>query len=324
MTTIDDLEAQLRDGLDRAVDPDIVVVYADQLQALGDPRGELIVVDLEIEQSGGSPALTKRRAELIEQWLGSQRPHGRIRYGFVDLDATSADPIEQVRTALGSKAARFIRSVTAVGPPKSLGETIAAITEEPRPFLSRLTLRQWNDGAQPVIESSTALAPLTNLQRLEVDARTLFDRLEHPALRSLRISGCDAFASADLPSLTELDLAIQCHLATGRAAPDERFFQDLGAGMPKLTSLDLSRNEPGYLDPHTLGGDTQIFLTLGKLGCRGRLEKLVLPPPDQAGIASIKAALRTMPALRELTFRRATDRSMLKQLERADLAIRFD
>lgn len=320
MTTIDDLEAQLRAGLDRGVDRDIVVVYGDQLQELGDPRGELITIDLEIEQSGTTPALSRRRAELIESWLGTQRPNGAIRYGFLELDATSADPVEQVRLAFNSKAARFTRSITAVGPPKLLRETIGAIAEAPRPFLARVTLRMWSEKDTPAMPATTSFTLATpHLKSLEIDARKLFGRFGHPSIQRLRLSGFDAISMPlELPALVELDLALHCHLATTRTAPLDDVLDRIGAGMPNLRSLDLSRNEPGYLDPHTLGGDTPLFQLLHRLGCRDQLEKLTLPTPrDPAAIASVRGAVRAMPQLRELTFARALD------TERAVLTANF-
>lgn len=319
MTTIDDLEAQLRDGLDRGVDPDIVTVYGDQLQAEGDPRGELIAIDLEMAHSGSTPLLVRRRDELIEQWLGARRPNGTIRYGFLELDATSADPVEQVRLAFSTKAARFTRSITAVGPPKVLRDTIAAIAEAPRPFLSRVTLRMWSEKDSPALASPGNFITATPaLQCLEIDARKLFGRFEHASIRRMRISGFDAIETLrgdGLPELVELDLALHCHLASTRSAPLDTMFDTIGTAMPRLTSLDLSRNEPGYLDPHTLGGDTQLFEMVRRIGCRDRLQKLTLPTPrDPISIASVRGAVQVMPALRELAFARATssDHAALK------------
>lgn len=328
MTTIEDLEAQLREGLDRGVDRDIVTVYGDQLQAVDDPRGELIAIDLEIEHSGATPLLARRRGELIDNWLGTQRPNGVIRYGFLELDATSAEPVEQVRLAFGSKAARFTRSVTAVGPPKMLRETVAAIAEAPRPFLSRVTLRMWSEKDTPAIPSTSNFSLATPaLKCLEIDARKLFGRFDHPSIQRLRLSGFDAILTlrdAGMPALVELDLALHCHLATSRDAPPDDLFDRIGDGMPKLTALDLSRNEPGYLDPHTLGGDTPLFALLHRLGCRDRLERLTLPTPrDPAHVASVRVALRSMPALREVTFTRAEEasRATLSTFARAELTI---
>jgi len=333
MALLDDLEAQLREGLDRGVDRDIVVVYGDQLQALGDPRGELIVVDLELEQSGPSPTLLRRRGELIDGWLGAHRPNGAIRFGFIELDATSADPVSQVRVALDGPAARFIRSVTVVGPPAQLRATLAALAEAPRPFLSRVTIRQWDDTATPSLDDSSAFSRATpHLRCLELDARLLFADLEHPTLHRLRVSGFDAIATLAsgtlaLPELVELDLALHCHLASARSAPPDRVFERLGAQLPKLATLDLSRNERGYLDPHTLGGDLDVFGLVPKLACRGRLSSLALPAPvSQAAISSVRAALASMPELRELVLHRArvADRESLAiVLERPGLAIRF-
>jgi hypothetical protein len=335
MATLDDLEAQLREGLDRGIDRDIVTVYGDQLQALGDPRGELIAIDLEIEQAGVTPALSQRRAELVETWLGRQRPNGTIRCGFIDLDATSADPVAQVRLAFGGRAARFVRSVTAVGPPKLLRETVAAIAEAPRPFLSRVTLRQWSEREAPTIDAQAVAALVRatpHLQVLEVDARRLLADLAHPSLRRLRISGFDAIASLPtgqlaLPSLVELDLAMQCHLASAKTSPLELMFELLGTHLPKLTTLDLSRNEPGFLDPHTLGGELDIYAMLVKIGCRDQLSSLALPPfPAPSTLPLLRAALRSMPALRELAIARtnASEQALLsKNLARPELALRF-
>ncbi|MBA2542074.1 MAG: hypothetical protein H0V17_20710 [Deltaproteobacteria bacterium] len=335
MATLDDLEAQLREGLDRGIDRDIVTVYGDQLQALGDPRGELIAIDLEIEHSGATPELARRRAELVEIWLGQQQPNGAIRCGFIDLDATSAEPVAQVRLAFGGRAARFVRSVTAVGPPKLLRETIAAIAEAPRPFLSRVTLRQWSEKDAPTIgrDEAAAFARATpHLQCLEIDARRLFSDLPHPAVRRLRLSGFDAIGSLltgklVLPELSALDLAIHCHLATTRSAPPDELFERLGTNLPKLTTLDVSRNEPGYLDPHTLGGDTQLFPFLPKLACRGRLISLTVPPfTTPETFATMRSALAAMPELRDLAIVRVPKASrslMTKNFARPELAIRF-
>ncbi len=335
MATLDDLETQLREGLDRGIDRDIVAVYSDQLQALDDPRGELIAIDLEIEQSGPKPALAQRRAELIDAWVGQPSPNGQIRFGFIDLDATSADPVAQVRLAFNGRAARFVRSVTAVGPPKLLRETVAAIAEAARPFLIRVTLRQWSEKDTPTLDvpAAAAFARATpHLQVLEIDARHLFTDLEHPSLRRLRISGFDAIGSLAsgqlaLPALVELDLALQCHLASTKTAPADDWFELLGSRLSNLTALDLSRNAPGFLDPHNLGGEVDVFAQLAKIGCRARLHSLTVPPvvgPESTG--NMRAALRSMPALRDLAIVRtkASDHARLtKSFARPELALRL-
>ena len=332
MARLDDLEAQLREGLDRAIDRDIIVVYADQLLELGDPRGELITIDLEIEQSGGTPLLTRRRGELVESWLGPQRPNGTIRFGFIDLDATSADPVEQIRVAFSGTAARFVRSITSVGPPKMLAEVVDAIAQAPRPFLSRVTLRQWSEKPQPTITDASAFVRATpNLRCLEIDARLLFADLEHPSLQRLRLSGFDAIRSLPrgelvLPSLTELDLAFHCHLATSRSEPSRDLIERLGLGLPQLTALDLSRNEPGFLDPHTLGGATPLFELLPELGCRDRLRSLTLPPVPADQLVALRATLASMPELVDLAIARTpvADHPALKRnLERPGLTLRL-
>src|SRR5258705_9254400 len=87
MTSPAELEAQLEGPRDRW-DRGTLAVYADVLQAHGDPRGELIAIDLAIEANGPTPQLDVRRRQLLFAWLGDNvapkvRSH---RFGMIDLD----------------------------------------------------------------------------------------------------------------------------------------------------------------------------------------------------------------------------------------------
>lgn len=112
--------AILEDALLRNFGTDELAVYADRLQTLGDPRGELIALDL-IEPRTG-PQHT-RRAELQAAWLGrlasapaeaelrsqatlTRRP--RIRTGFLDVTLTRP---EDVRALFDHPAGRYLRWV---------------------------------------------------------------------------------------------------------------------------------------------------------------------------------------------------------------------
>jgi hypothetical protein len=237
-------------------------------------------------------------------------PHGRLRYGFVELDATSADPIAQVRVAFEGPAAPYVRSVAIVGPPKQIAGALAIITNEPRQALVHLTIRQWSEHKGSTLDEAATLAferALPNLDTLVLDGRRVFPALSHAGVRRLRLSGFDAIESAPvlgirLPALSELDLAFHCHLAARHDAPPV----DLAAALlrpevlTRLVQLDLSRNEPGYLDPHSLGGMTNVFRFVRELPVRSQLETLRLPLLTADDVPIVRALLAEMPVLREL------------------------
>src|SRR5580692_7021723 len=120
------------------------MVYADELQRTGDPRGELVALDLHADVAGETDELAAERQRRIAAWLGgAARPHGAIRYGFIDVDATSATPWEQLEVALGGPLARWVRGATVVGAPETIARAVAQIAAAERPWLARVSLRQW-------------------------------------------------------------------------------------------------------------------------------------------------------------------------------------
>ena len=126
MSTRDQLEASLRARCDH----DTLAVYADFLQAHGDPRGELIALDL--NGASSSVDVEKRRGQLLKRWLGddfeiSWDPAQRIWYtgeltssyatfdcGFVDLYISDADYTMDLVVAnlLASPAGEYLRRLT--------------------------------------------------------------------------------------------------------------------------------------------------------------------------------------------------------------------
>ncbi|HET9988193.1 MAG TPA: hypothetical protein VFQ65_06730, partial [Kofleriaceae bacterium] len=81
MSALAELERELATAWSR----DHLAVYADHLQALGDPRGELIAIDL-----AGRPAASEgRRAQLVATWL-AELPAGRdsaaVDHGFLAVE----------------------------------------------------------------------------------------------------------------------------------------------------------------------------------------------------------------------------------------------
>jgi hypothetical protein len=310
MATLDDLEAALRTSFDR----DTIGVYGDLLQAAGDLRGELIAIDLKLDDSGGDPdpAVARRRQQLVRKWLGGELPNGRVRYGFVELDATSADPIAQVRFAFGCPAAPYVRSIAIVGPPRLVQGAVALITAQERPNLVDVTIRQWSERDEPALDAATSkrfAVAIPNLGALELDGRRVMHDLAHANLRRLKISGWDAITTANpsLPALTDLDFAFYCHLGGHDRPPPGDFARALLGQLPQLANLDLSRNEPGYLDPYTLGGAASAVEFLRTAPIHAQLQAIRLPSLDESTQTMLRNLLPNLSALRRLSIARSPD-----------------
>jgi hypothetical protein len=309
VATLDELEAALRTKWDR----DTLSVYADHLQSIGELRGELIVIDLRIEEDGPLPALVERRNELLAAWLRSLPP-GKVQHGFLDIDATGGDPVEQVHAALASGGAPYIRAIAIVGPPKVLREAVAIVASAERPSLSRIVLRQWNEGQgwtirTPDLERLIAATPA--LHTLEIDGYRVFEAVVHPALRRLRISGWSGIESlwGEGPTwraLDELDFAFACHLGERYLPPPPNRELLSRARFAAVRTLDLSRNEPGELDPVNLGGSTNVFAFLRRLELRDELRDLRLPAVlTDVHLQDLRVSLHELPNLVHLAIRGA-------------------
>jgi len=274
VATLDELEASLRTKWDR----DVLAVYADHLQSLGELRGELIVIDLRIEESGPQPELLARRKELLAAWLATLPP-GKVQHGFLDVDATGADPVGQIRTALASPAAPYIRTVAMVGAPTTIRDAISILASAKRPGLARLVIRQWSAGEKPTLDLALTMklfSATPDLDTLELDGYRICAAVGHTNLRRLRMSGVTAIPlAADWPVLEELDFAFASHIGgrTELRVPSDPFPRK---HLPKLHTLDLSRNKPGWLDPNTLGGDVDVRAVIGASSMRD-IRALVMP-----------------------------------------------
>ena len=309
MATLDELEASLRTKWDR----DTLAVYADHLQSIGELRGELIVIDLRIEEAGPLPELVERRKELLAAWLRSLPP-GKVQHGFLDIDATGGDPLEQVRAALESGGAPYIRTIAIVGPTRVLREAIEIVADDARPSLARVVLRQWNEGQAWTMNTALFerfIAATPSLHTLEIDGYRVFEAATHPALQRLRISGWSAIESLwgdgpAWPALDELDFAFACHLGDRYLPPPPNRDLLSRARFPAVHILDLSRNEPGEMDPVNLGGSTNPFGFLRHREICTQLLELRLPSVNtDAHLADVKSALDRLPRLERLAIRGA-------------------
>src|SRR5882724_9755150 len=115
------LEAALAVSWDR----ETLAVYADHLMSEGDPRGELIVLDLELA-TRSTPELVARRASLLSGWLGRlvpSDPHtawvgDSFRFGFLEdlvLDERDSMHAQRLASILESPLAPYLKRVTVRG-----------------------------------------------------------------------------------------------------------------------------------------------------------------------------------------------------------------
>jgi hypothetical protein len=285
MSRLDELEASLRASWDR----DVLAVYADELQATGELRGELITIDLRIEDVGPDPELVARRKELLAQWLATLPP-GKVTHGFVDVDASGANPVEQIRTAFASPAAPYIRTVLIAGPSPAVSQALREVAGGPRVGLVRLVVRQWSAGKATTIglgATEQLFDALPDLDTLELDGYRICGDVAHPNVRRARISGANAIESlrrdtlCQWDALTELDFAFGSHI--GGPVQQLRTSVLSRSALPALRRLDLSRNYRGFLDPDHLGGDVDLVSFIRQIKPAMQGVEITLPIYDAGG-----------------------------------------
>lgn len=147
-TDLEKLEARLGEHFD----PAELTVYADRLQLLGDPRGELIAIDLAIDRAGAAtPRLAARREELLAAWLGRlasspetdlrspvtlTRPP-RVRTGFLDVTLTSP---RDVRALFDHPAGRYLRWLTIETQDHDIASLVRFLALRDHAWLAELTI----------------------------------------------------------------------------------------------------------------------------------------------------------------------------------------
>lgn len=286
---IDQLEAALANDFSL----ENLQVYGDALQAISDPRGQLIAIDLHIAQHGSNPDLQYRRRQWLRAWLElshavdpTKGPWRAVKFAFGFVEDLRAELAEQV---LRSPAGRFVRGVSLSHRMPLMSAVLRELGTAPRPWLDRLTIVSRSHNEPPAAVWSTQAAMLEQaaipsliaatprLRLLEVAGNRLLREFPHPNVSRLRIDGIDAFLpvlepAPAMPSVRELEL-------TFAHAPDapvlmERPWPELlpAESFPALTRLDLSENWTRATTDTQIG----VFDVLPTLGVRHQLEELRL------------------------------------------------
>lgn len=310
--TTRELEAELA----RAWTIDNLAVYGDHLLALGDPRGELIAVDVHVARHGRTPELQHRRRRALRTWLGlpaeidpTRGIWEGVKFAFGFVDELRA---ETTLAVLRGPAGPFVRGLSLLKRPHAIGWMLDELAARPRPWLERLTIVPRLKGQPPTsvwsIDPGSFVAPpelvaaLPRLGRLELAGHRLLRGFPHPGVTSLRVDGIDAFLpilepSAAMPAVVELELSF-AH-AIGAPVTMQRPWPPLipAESFPNLRRLDLSANDQRATT------DTQIGVldVIPSLGVRDQLVELRLPALiEPAEARRLRQLLRRMPALRRV------------------------
>jgi hypothetical protein len=215
----------MREQLERALaeqfDDEHLSVYADYLQSIGDPRGDLIALD---RQPG--PRSPHYDAAMAA-WLGADLAlYGRtgveFRRGFVNVTLFANHLYESLDALLASPAAPYIFDVHMQGTPGWLGATLARLCERPRPWLRHLlmfvAMEDYGDPPSFVLDDARLAAATPALDTLRIEGNAVVRSLGHPRLRRLYVehlavddaAALDTFLAAS-PRLVELATGdLQC------------------------------------------------------------------------------------------------------------------
>lgn len=218
----------IRDDLEEALlacwNVDDLAVYADHLLGDGDPRGELIALDLHPDPASGE--WQARREVVLRAWLGrdlAARAHALVRHGFVHaLDDGKGAAGALTAPLLDSPAGAFVRSFTTRGPATKVRASLQRLAARPRPHLTHLRIAVRGAAREPAISAPAAdalIAATPRLVELEVGGRRVFGAFPHPALRRLHMSNHDSVLAAAAGAASGAGfLRITCASDTGRFA----------------------------------------------------------------------------------------------------------
>ncbi len=255
----DDTLARLETAVRASWGYDDLAVYADHLQAIGDPRGEVMALDLVAPRDRNAPGATAwrtQRTKAIAAWVGhalADQVAPLVDLGFIK-ELKEADA-----AVLGCPAGDVVRAYE--------GTRIDELAARPRPWLERLAVTAEHHADD---DCARLLVHAPRLVLLDVRGTALLARLPHPNVRYLKVA-LDGEGRIAMPAVTHLDLWILGDDAVPELA------------LPALVSLDLARNT------------TLVFAAIDGR----QIEHVTLPAlADDAAVATVGRLLDTMPRLK--------------------------
>jgi hypothetical protein len=320
---ITELELALQATWDR----DRLAVYADELQQLGDPRGELIAIDLHRAREP-RPDLADRRDELHALVFGSS-PHVTSELGFAAIELHEWSDDDTLAQLLAGAAGPYLGAVDLGGLDARIVRNLKLLAAAPRPWLRRIAVTT-TDEIDEALDGAGLVAMWPHLAELDLVAATrtrLFRALRHPNIRTLRVTGWQALEGTAWPAVERLDLAYGASVV-----PPPALSLGDAAALPALRELDLSRNEPSTpdvsldRDDRFQGGELEVFPLLADYDAALLARVALLRLPSLRTLAHVRAVqdvLDRMPALERVEIARVypgTPPIVLRH-PRAELAI---
>jgi hypothetical protein len=261
---VDDLEAALRARWDR----ETLRVYADVLQAAGNPRGELIALDLELAEKGYTHELAMRRRTCLHEWLGGPRILDRPWHEASFSDGFATDfyvaydgrhyGAEYLEALFASPAGPYVRGLTlGGGRPDDVREMLEVLIRAQRPWLERLSIDIVEYGAEiPRALPSYVIDVTPHLHTLELTGCPAFAKFPHPAVRRLAIASGGLALAQTVPHLDTIDLLLGESDREDNETGVRTHIIEMLHTLPALRHLDLARNEPTYPRRRPLPIDT--------------------------------------------------------------------
>jgi hypothetical protein len=312
--------AELEVALEAAWTIENLEVYGDHLQQLGDPRGELIAVDVHLARHGATDDVMHRRRRAIRSWLDlpshvdpTRGGWGQVAFAFGFVDDVR---IEYASRILATRAGHYLRGATLTNKTAGVESALLELARAPRPWLRRLTIaprvrgrppeRPWRASELPNLANlalPNVIRATPKLERLELAGHRLIKDFPHPTLKQLSIAGIDALlpmleARPPMPAVTDVKLTF-AH-APGEPVVLQRPWPALfpPASFPALRRLDLSGND---LQRSTTDTQLGVFDVLASLAVEDQLEELRLPEVrSKHEVEAVERAIKRMPALRRI------------------------
>lgn len=249
-------------------------VYADWLAQRGDPRGELIAVQLAREDRPLDAWLAKRETELLVDhggtWLGGldgpswpgppievEWERGFVTSAIIPTGYQSEDAAFTYRAFAALPSAALVREL-ALGVACTYGgggeddvSILEALHDCPLPIVKKLALREFEHQISWTHVGDISIAGLGYLDELHISAgRITLGAIDLPRLRRLRLESgglrahvLASVTSARWPMLEELDVYIGTPDYGGTCTLNDVLPILAGTNLPRVTSLGV-RNSP--------------------------------------------------------------------------------
>jgi hypothetical protein len=281
----------LRDELERALlaswNTDDLAVYADHLQALGDPRGELIALDL---APRGDRAWHERRSAVLQAWLGPElaASAGRlVQHGVIHELRDGHHPPDLLASPLGAFVRGFstwggvyIRPLTA-----AVLQALERLAAQPRPWLTRLAIDYQGELRCDPALCDRLIAATPNLVELYTLGDCLFDSFHHPSLR--RLYATPAFQPPGGGGVPDTDAEVIELSDYGCGYPTTSFAleDDLGAVRTLLEAIEATAD------------CNELYATYGDLVQEHDSMPAVLMRLDEAGLVTLDGPFARLTAV---------------------------